>query len=190
MCGKKRLFWNYLYGRTKFSKWTGLKNSRININCRLKAFLESENVVNLYNGKLSRAQISLLSKGLKFCPTPNSVDKWHVKEDLEKFGRFRRLKWHYGNDKQTFDPNSFRPKSKFNPSNTDAAIELYLSQTEEKLLSCTEIKLTYYNLTRAEQEAMYNLKNDQSIVIKEADKGSAEVIWNKKDCRRRKTAFL
>ena len=109
---------------------------------------------------------------------------------MEKFGRFRRLKWHYGNDKQTFDPNSFRPKSKFNPSNTDAAIELYLSQTEEKLLSLTEIKLTYYNLTRAEQEAMYNLKNDQSIVIKEADKGSAVVISNKKDCRRRKTAFL
>ena len=190
MCGKKRLFWNYLYGRTKFSKWTGLKNSRININCRLKAFLESENVVNLYNGKLSRTEISLLSKGLKFCPTPNSVDKWDIKEDLEKFGRILRLKWYYRNDKQTFDPNPLWPKSKFNPSNTDAAIELYLSQTEEKLLSLTEIKLTYYNLTRAEQEAMYNLKNDQSIVIKEADKGSAVVIWNKKDCRRRKTAFL
>ena len=37
---------------------------------------------------------------------------------------------------------------------------------------------------------MYNLKNDQSIVIKEADKGSAVVIWNKKDCWSRKTAFL
>ena len=28
---------------------------------------------------------------------------------------------------------------------------------------------------------MYNLKNDQSIVIKEADKGSAVFIWDKKD---------
>ena len=28
---------------------------------------------------------------------------------------------------------------------------------------------------------MYNLENDQSIVIKEADKGSAVVIWDKKD---------
>ena len=28
---------------------------------------------------------------------------------------------------------------------------------------------------------MYNLKKDQSIVIKEADKGSAVVIWDKKD---------
>ena len=28
---------------------------------------------------------------------------------------------------------------------------------------------------------MCNLKNDQSIVIKEGDKGSAVVIWDKKD---------
>ena len=28
---------------------------------------------------------------------------------------------------------------------------------------------------------MYNLKNDQSIVIKEADQGSSVVIWDKKD---------
>ena len=41
--------------------------------------------------------------------------------------------------------------------------------------------LTYYNLTREERQTMYNLKNDQSIVIKEADKGSAVVIWDKKE---------
>ena len=96
---------------------------------------------------------------------------------MEKFGRFRRLKWRYGNDKQTFDQNSFRPKSKFNPSNSDAAIELYLSQTKEKLLSCTQIKLTYYKLIREEQQALSYFKNSRSIVIKKADNGSAMVIW-------------
>ena len=141
----------------------------------------SENVVNLSDRKLSKAEVSLLAKGLKFWPTPNSVDKSVLKEDLEKFSRTLRLKWHYRNDEWTFDPNPFRPKSKFNPSKTDAAIELYLSHIEEKLLSCTEIKHSCYNLTREERLAMYNLKNDQSIVIKEADKGSAVVIWDKKD---------
>ena len=143
-----------------------------------------ENVVNLSNklsSKLSRAEVSHLSIGLKFCPTPNSVDKSVVKEDLEKFGRILRLKWHCRNDERTFDPTPFRPKPKFNPSKTDAAIELYLSHIEEKLLSCTEIKHTYYNLTREEQQAVYNPKNDQFIVIKEADKGSTVVIWDKKD---------
>ena len=42
-------------------------------------------------------------------------------------------------------------------------------------------KHTYYSLTREEHQAMYDFKNDQSIVIKEADKGSAVVIWDKKD---------
>ena len=151
-------------------------------NGRLKGFFVSENVVNLSNHKLSKAEVSLLSKGLKFCPTPNSVDKSVLKEDLEKFGRTLRLKWHYRNDERTFDPNPFRPISKFNCSKTDVAIELSLSHIEEKLLSCTEIKHFYYNLTREERQAMYNLKNDQSIVIKEADNGSVVVIWDKKDC--------
>ena len=38
---------------------------------------------------------------------------------------------------------------------------------EEELLSFTEIEHSYYNLNREERQAMYNLKNDQSIVIKE-----------------------
>ena len=61
------------------------------------------------------------------------------------------------------------------------AIKLSLIHIEEKLLSCSEIKHLYDNLTREEREAMYYLKNDQSIVTKEADKGSAVVIWNNKD---------
>ena len=157
------------------------KIAEVTSNGRLKGFFVSEHVVNLSNRKLSKAEVSLLSKGLKFCPTPNSADKSVSKEDLQIFGRTLRLKWHYRNDERTFDPNPFRPKSKFNPSKNDAAIELYLSHIEEKLLSSTEIKHSYYNLTREERQAMYNLKKDQSIVIKEADTGSAVVIWDKKD---------
>ena len=157
------------------------KIAELTLNGRLKGVFVSENVVNLSNRKLSKVEVFLLSKCLKFCPTPNSVDKSVLKEDLEKFGRILRLKWHYRNDERTFDPNPFRPKSKFNPGKTDAAIELYLSYIEEELLSCREIKHTYYNLIREERQAMYNLKNDQPIVIKEADKGSAVDVWDKKD---------
>ena len=37
------------------------------------------------------------------------------------------------------------------------------------------------NLTREEQSALYNLKNDKNIVIKSADKGSAVVVWDRDD---------
>ena len=54
------------------------------------------------------------------------------------------MKIAYRNDERTFDLNPFQP------SKTDAAIELYLSHIEEKLLSCTEIKHSSYNLTGEE----------------------------------------
>ena len=37
------------------------------------------------------------------------------------------------------------------------------------------------NLTREERSALHNLKNDKSIVIKSADKGSAIVVWDRDD---------
>ena len=100
-------------------------------NGRLKGFFVSGNVVNLSIHKISKAEVSLLSKGLKFWTTPISVDKSALKEDLEKFGRTLRLKWHYRNEERTFDSNPFRPKSNFNPSKTDAVMELYFSHIEK-----------------------------------------------------------
>ena len=151
------------------------------LNGRLKGYFVSDNVFNLSHRKLSKAKVSLLSKGLKFCPTPNTIDKSILKQDLEKFGRKLRLKWHYHNDNRIFDPNTFKPSSKFNPPKSDAAIELHLDLLEEKLLNLGPIKHKYSNLTREERKALYDLGNDTSIIIKEADKGSVVVIWDKED---------
>ena len=57
------------------------------LNGRLKGYFVSNNVFNLSLRKLSKAEVSLLSKGLKFCPTPNTIDKSILKEDFEKFVR-------------------------------------------------------------------------------------------------------
>ena len=101
----------------------------------------SENVVNLSNCTFSKAEVPPLAKGIKFCPTPNSADKSVVKEDLGKFDR--TLKWHYVNDKRTFDPNLTRPKSKYNPNKTDSGIELCLTNIEKKLLSCLKLNIFF-----------------------------------------------
>ena len=37
------------------------------------------------------------------------------------------------------------------------------------------------NLTSKERQALYDLKNDISIVTKGADKGSAVVVWDRED---------
>ena len=43
------------------------------------------------------------------------------------------------------------------------------------------IKHKHNNLTREERKALHDLRNDTSIIIKEADKGSVVVIWDKED---------
>ena len=75
----------------------------------------------------------------------------------------------------------FKPKSKFNPRNKDAAIELYLSSLEEKLMKVDVPKDKFKNLTNSERKASYDLKNDKSIVIKGADRGSAVVVWDREE---------
>ena len=79
-----------------------------------------------------------------------------------------------------FCHNCFRKKSKFNPKGKDAAIELYLSRLEEEILSI-DTNVSYSNLTRKERKALHSLRNDRSIIIKPADKGSCVVVWDRED---------
>ena len=51
----------------------------------------SDNVVNLSNRVLSEAKISLLFKGLKFCPTPLELDRSAIKRDFKEFSRKKRF---------------------------------------------------------------------------------------------------
>ena len=60
----------------------------------------------------------------------------------------------------------FKPKSKFSLCNKDAAIELYLSSLEGKLIEVEVPKDKFNNLTNSERKALCDFKNDKSIVIK------------------------
>ena len=72
-----------------------------------------------------------------------------------------------------------KPKSTFNPSNKDAAIEINLSTLEEKLMKIHISQNKYNNLTRGKWCALYNLKIDKNI--KCAGKRSTVVIWDRND---------
>ena len=51
---------------------------------------------------------------------------------------------------------------------------MYLSDLEEEILSLDE-KISY-DLTKRERNALYLLRDDASIIIKEGEKGSAVVV--------------
>ena len=54
---------------------------------RIKGKFVSDNVFNLSRRNITDGELSLLSKGLSFVPTPGKIDRGQVKNDLEKFGR-------------------------------------------------------------------------------------------------------
>ena len=91
--------------------------------------------------------------------------------------------WHFRNDEREFSYDPFKKKSKSDPKRKDVAIELYLSRLEEEI-SSLDYKVGYSNLTKGERDAVYSLKNDNSIIIKEADKWSAVVVWDRQDYRK------
>ena len=88
--------------------------------------------------------------------------------------------WHFRNDERELSYGPFKKKSKFDPKRKDAAIELHLSRLEEEF-SSLDYKIGYSNLTKGEGDAVYSLKNANSIIIKEADEGSVVVVWDRED---------
>ena len=148
---------------------------------RLEGKFVSKNVINLSKRNLSRSEMSLLSKGLKFVPSANKIDRAKLKREVEEYGRKLRLIWHFRNDERTFSTDKFRPKSSVNPRNKDAIIETYLSSLEERLLDIEIPSRRYNNLTKEERDALYSLRDDSSVIIKGADKGSVVVVWDRQD---------
>ena len=71
--------------------------------------------------------------------------------------------------------------SKVNPRNKDADIEVYFSSLKEKLKKVEVPKDKFKNLTNSERKALYDLKNDENIEIKSADKSAVVVVWVRED---------
>ena len=94
----------------------------------LKGKVVSKNNANLSKRKFTKEEISLLSKGLKFVPISNHINKGKLKIQLEAYGKILLLKWHFRNDEKEFDRNKLRQKSTFSLRNKNAASEIYLNK--------------------------------------------------------------
>ena len=136
---------------------------------------------NLSNKKITDAQIKLvISHGLKFIPV-NKLNKNRIRrqllQDFETFARRMRLKYMFYGYNRNVDP--YYVKSNWNPPvQKSVALESYL---EEVKLQLTEIQITKpkQNMSRDEQKALNELKQNSDINLKKADKGSTTVVMNK-----------
>ena len=134
---------------------------------------------------MTEAEVSLLSKGLKFCPTPEKIDIYSLRKDIKEYVRRVRLKEYFYTDQDDVEGEfssvpAFRKKSSWSPGKSrELAIEAYVEALERDMLA-HDFGTTYRrNLTREEQRALQDLRTYDDIIIKQADKGSAVVVMDK-----------
>ena len=143
-----------------------------------------QRVVNLSSRVLSEAELSVLSKGLKFCPTPEEIDVYQLRKDITEYVRRIRLREFFYSDEEVAgnfsDVPAFKKKSTWCPDkNREMVLEAYVLELEKQILSSALNKRVNRNLTREEQQALTNLRRYNDIIIKEADKGSGVVVMDR-----------
>ena len=139
-------------------------------------------IKSMSNEQLTDEQISLLSKGLKFIPTPATKEnliRCQLLLDFNQFARRMRLQHiFYGKESET---HPFHVKSDWEPPvQPSVALETFLKEVK---LELAEIKLDRPkdNLSFGERKALRELSCDKSIILKKADKGSTTVIMSRED---------
>jgi len=184
-------------------------SSNVNNNNDVNLFLPGttlEPVINLSSFQLTPAMISLLSKGLTFCPTPLAAERYDLRKDLDKFHTSLRRKQFFDkgplsttnlastsgttdiilpdtdsdNEDEPFDHFKFRSPSTWSPFGP-FHLESYITLNEFALNKCTLTAPAHPNLNKTERQALAELERAHHIVIKKADKGSAVVIQNRDD---------
>lgn len=158
----------------------------LNDNLECGTAFVSRNVVNLSDRVLTHSEIKVLSKGLNFCPTPKEINRFELIKDISEFGRKMKCRAYFSQfggseQKRSERETRFKAKSSWVPDKVDPALELFLRNLEERALSLKEEGNNYSNLDKEERHALKNLKSYRDIVIKEADKGSAVVVWGIKE---------
>ena len=137
---------------------------------------------NLSDDILAKDELSLLTNGLSFVPTPTKT----FKQDRNRsWNRFKtRMLTQYFFRKNIHDKiPPFKKKSSWTPPPSESlTLTNFFTRTEQDLISVTTPgRKTYSNLTLQEKSALNNLKIKQSIVIKPCDEGGGICIMNRRD---------
>ncbi|XP_070579506.1 uncharacterized protein [Ptychodera flava] len=154
---------------------------------------DTNTVTNLSSNELTDAQLSLLAKGLTFCPTPNNINMNELNSDIYAFKRRCRLAYEFNSKEKKKEQQKIgetpakegpfpKKKSEYQPApGQSQTLELFLSAVEKDILNESNWKRTWPNLTMPEQRALNDLKSNTNIVIKPADKGGGVVVMDKSE---------
>ena len=160
----------------------------VNPNCYSCAV---DNIVNLSNIQLSKAQTMVLSKGLSFVPTADNATPMEIIKDFNIFtNKANRKLIRMKNPPRVPRPSEEpvlvrRPRQENNNTITIIGPSMALEEAfEEARLEINEIEpnpTNKHNLTRNERIALKELTTNPHLVINKADKGSTIVVRHRDD---------
>ena len=167
------------------------KNTSVNSVNKPKLSYLGKRVVNLSSCKLSKAHISVLEKGITFCPTPKGADLAEIHQDVSDFFRRLRLKVHFYDEENPSQESfisdippglvKFKKKSTWCPKPNDHSLNGFIEKVSNDLSTFDPDISASKNLSFEENNALKDLKGNPDIVIKKADKSSSIVVMNKGD---------
>ena len=130
-------------------------------------------ITNLSTKTLTPAQNRILTLGLKFVPSQIS-SKPATLEAVTTFERSNTLKFRFRNHPSTVQ-HPFKPKSTWQPPRASPEIEAYLQRVKTSINKISP-STVLPNLSKSEFKVLKELASDNTLVIKNADKGSGIVV--------------
>ena len=125
---------------------------------------------------LTNDEVKLLSRGLKFIPTPPvpSSNK-PLSQDFDHFARTMRLKYMFAKERKT-SAHPFHVKSTWQPPvQNSVALENYLEETKLEIASAI-FRPQIDNISANERKAISALNRNSKTNLKKAEKGTTTVI--------------
>ena len=154
------------------------RNSLKNTLARNTRAQNEKYIKNFSNKALSDFKVKLLSRGLKFIPTPLvPTSNKSLLKDFNNFARTMRLRYLFANRKKT-TAHPLHVKSTWQPPiQNSVALENYLEATKLELASIV-FNPQNDNISANERKAISTLKRNSEINLKKADKGTTTVIMD------------
>lgn len=135
-------------------------------------------IVNLSRKTFSEEEIEVLKMGFKFTPTPNP-DNQNLEKDIDEFCRKLRLREFFGRVENFNDCIVQNKKGTTIHKGRNKHLDEYIDSLKSTKSSLKNRNHVKHNLNVIQKKAPQNLQNEDTIILKEADKGGAIVCMNK-----------
>ena len=143
--------------------------------------LQHKAVINLSDKNISNSTLMALSKGLSYIPSPKPTPYKQIYNSFLKYRKNMYNRYFFRHNTNN-NRHPFKLPTNFTaPIPDNSNLQEYISNIYQDLKTEYEEHKEHAkpNISKDELQAIHNLKTDNDLIVKPADKGGAIVIWPK-----------